>query len=140
MSEWASEHEFPLPDGSGVWLVRAYEFPDPDSAYAEWVRVKEALSVEGDGNFSCWRTMLPDGSAHMVVVCGRPEVLPEVRGVSTDIDYENARAFALRRARKGMDAFDENPDAESFSHEDHYDAPVQIDPASGYVKRWYRPT
>ena len=138
MSEWASEHEFELPDGSGKWLVRAYEFLTPEDAYSEWARIKEALSGEGDGNFSCWRTMMPDGSVHLVVTCGRPEFLPEVAGVPYDLDYENACAFAIRRARMGMDAFADNPDAEAFSHEEHYDQPHQIDPTSGYVKRWYR--
>lgn len=131
---WSSEHEFPLPDGSGKWIVRAYEFATGDLAYNEWVRIKESLvGDDAQGNFSAWRTMLPDGSVHLVVVCGRPEFLPEMAGEPYDLDYENACAFALRRARIGVDA-----DGETFSHEDHYDEPHQIDPATGYVKRWYR--
>ena len=136
---WATEHEFPLPDGSGKWVVRAFEFATGELAYAEWERVQGHLRGKAEGNFSLWRTMLPDGSAHLVVVCGRPEDMPKVGGESYNLDYDNARAFALRRARAGMDAFAEGTDVgEHFEHEAHYDQPMQIDPTSGYVKRWYR--
>lgn len=140
MNEWASEHEFPLPDDDGSWIVRAYEFPTAETAAAEWERIQGYWRGRpGEGNFSLWRTMLADGSAHLVIICGRREHLVEVGGEPYDMPYEEATQFALRRARVGMDAFDEEG-PKHVTQENRYgeDAPVRIDPDTGYVKRWYR--
>jgi hypothetical protein len=138
MTEWASEHEFPLPDGSGKWIVRAYEFPTAATAAAEWERIQgQWRGRPGEGNFSLWRTMLADESTHLVVICARPEHLVEVGGEPFDMPYNEAAQFALRRARVGKDAFDEGQ--EHVTQENRYgeDTPVRIDD-EGYVKRWYR--
>lgn len=134
----ALEQEFPLPGEEGSWVVRAYEFPDGDQAHAEWERIQgEWRGKPGEGNFSIWNTALADGSAFFVVICARREYLVEVGGVPYAMTYDEAKQFAIRRAKVGADAFVENGPGH-HTQEKHYEREMRIDPATGSVVP-YRP-
>lgn len=135
------EQVIPLPDG-GEWIVQAYAF-SPAEAEAEFKRIEKGSRGKGE-NFSIWRTMYPDKpEMHMIVLCARREHLPRILGGDpVEIDMGNARAFALRRAKTGVDGA---PDAlahgeTTVEQRMHYgvDTPVIVDPATGDVKPYSR--
>lgn len=130
-------HEFPLPDG-GSWIVRAFSFETADQARAVWEEIEEG-SRGKKANFSIWRSTNPERTEHFVVVCARREHLPEVPGTPYDLDYENARMFALRRARVGAD-HEALGVRKHLEQEMRYgeETPVTINPETGGVDpyRW----
>jgi hypothetical protein len=84
-----------------TWRVLAHVFPDADQAEQEWLRHRD---VPG-GNFSAWRVLTPSTGEWLVIVCGRPEHLPtDLRGEPVEVPLEDAFAFAMRRARMGVEA------------------------------------
>jgi len=127
------ENEIVLPGGVS-WLVRAFEFPDVGSARDVWEEIEEASRGQGD-NFSVWRTTNPERTIHLVVVCGRREHLPAVEGGTPfEFSAEEARMFALRRARVGLDA-EQRGEQEHVEQEARYgEAGMVIDPTTGKVK------
>lgn len=131
------EHRFPLPDGSGDWIVRAYRYPTLEDARAKWKELEEKY-VNAEGNHSAWATTTPDRSLSLLVVCGRKEHLPEIEGELYPLSYDEARQFALRRAKVGMDAFEKyGPDAHISSRRRYGEKPVTIT-QSGDVTPWYQ--
>lgn len=132
------EYAFPLPDGR-EWVVRAYEFANEAESADAWEKLHGEWAGS-HGNFSIWRTTDPDFSRWLLVVCGEAKNLPmEVGGTPFQLHPENAMEFALRRARAGMDAFDEDPTAEWFEQTTRYgkDTPMTIDPSTGKVRPWH---
>jgi len=135
MSDLALEHEFSL-EGN-VWVVRAYEFPTNEEAKAAWERVHgEWKGNEGD--FSIWRTMLSDGSAYLVVLCGPRSALIEVGGEPFAMPNAEARQFFMRRARVLLEGFETG--RKHVEQEMRYgeEAPVRIDPLTGDVVPYRR--
>lgn len=121
------DHVFPVAEGI-TWHVRAYYFADKEKARREWERIEEASL--GKGNFSIWRSAVPDEEGHYIVLCGRPEHLPVVVGGTLhNLDSHNARHFAARRFRTGAEAFEKAPEAERFDHRARYgeEDPMVID-------------
>jgi hypothetical protein len=126
-----TEHEFSLPDG-GTWIVQAFEFPTEQKAKAVWEKI-EAESKGKKRNFSIWRTTNPERTHWLVVICGRREHLPNMKGGTPfELSREEAHQFALRRARVGADAWKEN--APAFEQEMRYSQPMVINPQTGEVE------
>jgi hypothetical protein len=131
------DQHFPLPDGSGDWIVRAYRYPTIDEARAKWKELEDKY-VNDEGNHSAWATTTPDYSLSLLVVCGYEKHLPEIEGELYPLSYEEARSFALRRAKFGMDAFEKyGPDAHVSSRRRYGEKPVTIT-ESGDVVPWYQ--
>lgn len=133
MTNRTQEHyDYVYKHGELEWRVRAFHFTDTEKAAREWERI-EAESLGKQGQFSIWRTMRPDEEGQYIVLCGKVEKLPEVRGgVLTQFDERSALQFVLRRARVGHDTFTEHPDAEHMDQMMRYgDDPVVIDSEGG---------
>jgi hypothetical protein len=134
------EHTFPLGDGEVSWTVRAYTLPAAQRARQEYERLRD--TYEGEGDFSCWRTMNPDKTLHTVIVCGRMDRLPEVRGEPFDLTLEEARAFFNRRIKLMSEALVENPEAKRITQIKEYgvDNPMKLDPNTGEMSPYTWPT
>lgn len=90
--------DFPI--GDFTWRVSSFLMEDEDAARLEW----ERLERESNGaNYSVWRVLDAEGR-WLVVTCGAPENLPTVNGEPIPMTEGQARYFALRRARVGLDA------------------------------------
>ena len=124
-----------LPDDSGEWALRAFKYPDADTARVEWERLEASTRGKGE-NFSLWRTTTPARDLHLVLVCGRPHQIPSVEGGEPFLlDEYSARDFFLRRAKVSADAFKERPDADHFEQVARYgyDRPGRIDSRTGEI-------
>lgn len=130
---------FPLPGDMGEWVVRAYHFDTLDEARKVWSK-HEGSTRGGDWNFSVWAVSTPAMDDGLVVFCGAVKELPVVtEGELFSLTYEEAKQFALRRARVTIDAFDENPDANYFENRERYgvERPQTIDQRGG-LKPWQK--
>ncbi len=126
-----------LPTGD-TWEVLAFKMPDEETAGAEFDRIQtESLmnvSVEEGGDFSVWRTTTPDRSLWAIVLCGAPDKLAPVTvngGEPLDMDEDQARVFALRRAKLGFDAFVEGEGDQHFTQQAHFPHGARINPETG---------
>lgn len=130
MNDRSHEHyDFVYSTPKLEWHVRAYYYLDVEKAASEWQRI-ESESLGRRAEFSVWRTMHPDEEGQYIVLCGRLEKLPEVRGGElTLLDERTAMQFVRRRARVARDTFIEHPEAEHMDQRARYgeDSPVVID-------------
>lgn len=130
-----NERMISLPGGV-TWIVRAYQYPGPDEARVVWEEIQGASRGKGR-DFSIWRTMNREETIHLIVVCGRSEHLPVIEGgLPFDLSEEEARVFALRRARVGHEA--DIAGAERLETESRNPGGMVIDPRTGKVSPYRR--
>ena len=128
-----SDHTIELPDGL-TWVVRALEFSEERSKEV-WEDLQSRYGP-GEGNFSCWRTTDPGRARWLVVLCGPKEKLPVVDdGVPYALSEGEARMFALRRARVGLEAVESG--TRGHITQINRDEPRTIDPRTGKTVPWH---
>lgn len=133
-----SDVTFTLLDGT-EWVVRAYHFGTLEKA-REVYRHHERSTRGGDWDFSVWAVSTPEMTDGLVVFCGQAEALPPaVEGEPYPLSYDNARQFALRRARVTIEAFESHPEEGYFEQRDSYgpENPQTIDQEGG-IAPWQR--
>ena len=133
-----NEHVFPLPDGR-EWVVRAYLYPTLERA-REVYRYHERSTRGGDWDFSVWTVSTPEMTDGIVVFCGHRDALPPMNdGELIRLPYENAKQFALRRAKVSIEAFSEHPAEKYFEQRRSYgiENPQTIN-EEGEVQPWQR--
>jgi hypothetical protein len=132
-----TEQVFDLPNGR-AWHVCAFEYPTDERARSVWEAWE--LASRGSGhNFSLWRSTNPEHTIHLVIMCGYPEDLPEIEGTPYELTWDEAKMFALRRARVGLDANEAGFSGHIEQMQRYGDSGgVVIDPTTGNVEP-YRP-
>lgn len=125
-----------LPTGD-AWEVLAFQMPDEETAGAEFDRIQAEslmnLTPEEGGDFSVWRTTTPDRKFWAIVLCGAPDKLEPVTvngGTPLELDDDQARTFALRRAKIGVDAIARGS-GDHFTQQTHYPHGARIDTETG---------